>query len=466
MDILIAIAGLGIICLVAEIFNLRKAIVPVTVAGLLAVLAFVGAKIFSKNPDILGLGFDKAPYYNMVTNDKYALAFSALFILLTAFLLALSPEFHKGHKAKLSDFVAIKLLLLTGAIAMISFTNLSMFFLGIEILSISLYILAASNPKDVKSNEAGMKYFLMGAFASGIILFGIALIYGATGSFNMLDINSMNRDTLPTWYGIGAVMLTIGLMFKIAAVPFHFWAPDVYEGSPALTTATMSTLAKVAAMASFFKLITTLNPHLPGFLTTINIIAVLSMTIGNLMALKQTNVKRMLGFSGISHAGYMLLAFQFLDLSFAQGNLFYYAFAYTLAGIAAFAVVLSVCGSRGNEEIFNFNGLGKTQPVMAAVLTCALLSMAGIPIFSGFFAKFFLFNQVLDKGRMILVIFAVINSIIGVGYYFKLIIAMYSKESTEEKQPVPFVYSAVAVIAILINIGIGIYPELILKLIR
>ena len=466
MDILIAIAGLGIICLVAEIFNLRKAIVPITVAGLLAVLAFVGAKIFSKNPDILGLGFDKEPYYNMVINDKYALAFSALFILLTAFLVALSPEFHKDHKAKLSDFVAIKLFLLTGAIAMISFSNLSMFFLGIEILSISLYILAASNPKDVKSNEAGMKYFLMGAFASGIILFGIALIYGATGSFNMLAINAMDRQTLPSWYNIGTVMLTIGLMFKIAAVPFHFWAPDVYEGSPALTTATMSTLAKVAAMASLFKLITTLNPHLPGFLTTINIVAVLSMTIGNLMALKQTNVKRMLGFSGISHAGYMLLAFQFLDLGFAQSNLFYYAFAYTLAGIAAFAVVLSVCGNKGNEDIFNFNGLGKTQPVMAAVLTCALLSMAGIPIFSGFFGKMFLFNQVLDKGRLILVVFAVINSIIGVGYYFKLIIAMYSKESTEEKQSVPFVYSVVAVIAIVINIGIGIYPELILKLIR
>jgi len=469
MDILIAIAGLGIICLVAEIFNLRKAIVPITVAGLLAVLAFVGAKIFTKNPDILGFGFDKQPYISMILNDKFSLAFSALFILLTAFLVALSPEFHKDHKAKLSDFVAIKLFLLTGAIAMISFSNLSMFFLGIEILSISLYILAASNPKDVKSNEAGMKYFLMGAFASGIILFGIALIYGATGSFNMIVINDMDRETLPSWFNIGAVMLTIGLLFKIAAVPFHFWAPDVYQGSPALTTATMSTLAKVAAMASFFKLITTLNPHLSGFLTTINVIAVLSMTIGNLMALKQTNVKRMLGFSGISHAGYMLLAFQFRELTLAQGNLFYYAFAYTLAGIAAFAVVLYVSSSKGNEEVYSFNALGKTKPVMAAILTCSLLSMAGIPIFSGFFGKMFLFNQVLDKGRMILVVFAVINSIIAVGYYFKLIIAMYTKESTdtkEENKAVPFVYSAVAVIAILINIGIGLCPEAILQLIR
>jgi len=467
MDILIAIAGLGIICLVAEIFNLRKAIVPVTVAGLLAVLGYVGAKICSKNPDILGLGFDER-FHGMISSDKYATAFSGLFILLAVFLVALSPEFHKEHKAKLSDFVAIKLFLLTGAIAMVSFTNLSMFFLGIEILSISLYILAASSPKDVKSNEAGMKYFLMGAFASGIILFGIALIYGATGTFSMIDINTMNREALPAWFGIGTVMLTIGLMFKIAAVPFHFWAPDVYEGSPALTTATMSTLAKVAAMAALFKLATTLNAHVPGLLTTINIVAVLSMTVGNLLALKQNNVKRMLAFSGISHAGYMLLAFQFINLSTAQGNLFYYAAAYTLAGVAAFAVILSVCGGKGNEDVYNFNGLGKTQPLMAAVLTCALLSMAGIPIFSGFFGKLFLFGQVLEKGRMILVIIAVINSIISVGYYFKLILAMYTKDAVEEgKQlPVPFVYTAVAVLSMAINIAIGIYPQFVLDLIN
>jgi NADH-quinone oxidoreductase subunit N len=468
MDILIAIAALGVISLIAEIFNLRKAIVPVTVAGLLAVLGYVGAKIFSKNPDILGLGFDAPQYLNMITSDKYALAFSALFILLAVFLIALTPEFHNEHKAKLSDFVAIKLFLLTGAIAMVSFTNLSMFFLGIEILSISLYILAASSPKDIKSNEAGMKYFLMGAFASGIILFGIALIYGATGTFNMLAINMMNRETLPAWFAIGTVMLTIGLLFKIAAVPFHFWAPDVYEGSPALTTATMSTLAKVAAMAAFFKLATTLNAHMPGYLTTINVVAVLSMTIGNLTALKQTNVKRMLAFSGISHAGYMLLAFQFVNLTTAQGNLFYYAVAYTLAGVAAFAVVLSVCGGKGNEEVYNFNGLGKTRPLMAAVLTCALLSMAGIPIFSGFFGKMFLFNQVLDKGRFILVIFAVLNSIISIGYYFKLILAMYTKESTDDvkQAAVPFVYVAVAVVSMAINIAVGVYPQFVLNLIN
>jgi NADH-quinone oxidoreductase subunit N len=469
MDILIAIAGLGIICLIAEIFNLRKAIVPVTIIGLFAVLghAIYKAKF---GTTLLGWELDETQYFNMLVSDKYALSFSSLFILLTIFLVALTPDFQKDHKPKISDFVAIKLFLLTGAIAMVTFGNLSMFFLGIEILSITLYVLAASEPKNVKSNEAGMKYFLMGAFASGIILFGIALIYGATGSFDMPTIKSLNaHGGLPSWYTIGCVLLSIGLLFKIAAVPFHFWAPDVYEGSPALTTATMSTLAKVAAMASFFKLITSLNPLLPGYLTTINVIAVLSMIVGNLIALRQTNVKRMLAFSGIAHAGYMLLSFQFLSFADAHANLFYYAAAYTLAGIAAFAVVLSVCGSKRNEEIYNFNGLGKTSPLLAGVLTCALLSMAGIPIFSGFFAKFFLFDQVLDKGhnsQITLVIFAVISSIISVGYYFKLILAMYTKDSTEEVQPVPVAYTIVAVAAIALNVAIGLAPSAIMSLIR
>jgi NADH-quinone oxidoreductase subunit N len=480
MEILIAIAALGIICLIAEIFNLRKAIVPVTLVGLLAVGGYTAARAVTMGKDIFGIAMNGKDYFNMILTDRYSLSFSALFILLTVFLVALSPDFHKNHKPKLSDFVAIKLFLLTGAIAMVAFGNLSMFFLGIEVLSIALYILAASEPKNVKSNEAGMKYFLMGAFASGFILFGIALIYGATGSFDAATIQKVAlQGNLPAWHNIGFALLTIGLLFKIAAVPFHFWAPDVYEGSPALTTATMSTLAKVAAMAAFFKLAYSLNPMLSGaYVTIINVVAILSMTVGNLVALKQTNVKRMLAFSGISHAGYMLLVFQISGLLASQSNLFYYAAAYSFAGIAAFAVVLSVCGNKGNEEIYNFNGLGKTSPVLAVVLTCALLSMAGIPIFAGFFGKFFLFSQVLHKGlnaatsqglitAISLIVFAVINSIISVGYYFKLIIAMYSKEPVvTEKIAVPFAYKAVAVTACILVVAIGLYPDLILSLLR
>jgi NADH-quinone oxidoreductase subunit N len=266
---------------------------------------------------------------------------------------------------------------------------------------------------------------------------------------------------LPSWFFIGIVLLTIGMLFKIAAVPFHFWAPDVYEGSPALTTATMSTLAKVVAMATLYKLLTAMNVEITyGFQIVIVVISIASMTVGNIMALKQTNVKRMLAFSGISHAGFMLMVL--LSATTAAGSLLYYASAYALAGIASFSVVLCVCKNKANEEISNFNGLGKSNPILAAVLTASLLSMAGIPIFAGFFAKLMLFTQTIQAGYLIVVIAAVINSIISVGYYFKLILAMYTKEPEEADAKTPFVFYAVAVIAIVLNIIIGLFPSLII----
>lgn len=258
-------------------------------------------------------------------------------------------------------------------------------------------------------------------------------------------------------------MLLIGMLFKIAAAPFHFWAPDVYEGSPALTTATMSTLAKVVAVATLYKLINTLMPNLSfHFEMIIVTVAILSMTVGNIMALRQTNVKRMLAFSGISHAGFMLMAL--LSLSTAANTLLYYTAAYALAGIASFAVIVFVSQHKSSEEIEAFNGFGTTNPLLAAILTASLLSMAGIPIFSGFFAKFILFTQTIQTGYLALVIVAVINSIISVGYYFKLIIAMYTKQSTQQKQTAPLVYTLVALVAIILNIIIGIYPTLLTNL--
>ena len=452
MNTLIAITGLGVLCLLFEIMNFRKAIIPVTIIGLLAIL---GLNISEYN--------SPATYYNnMIVVSKFSVAFSSLFIVLTIFLVALSHNFYENHQSKISDYIAIKIFLLSGAVAMVSFGNLSMFCLGIEVLSISLYVLAASDRTSIKSNEAGLKYFLMGSFASGILLFGICLIYGAMGTFDITEISELAQSAeLPSWFFIGIVLLTIGMLFKIAAVPFHFWAPDVYEGSPALTTATMSTLAKVVAMATLYKLLTAMNVEITyGFQIVIVVISIASMTVGNIMALKQTNVKRMLAFSGISHAGFMLMVL--LSATTAAGSLLYYASAYALAGIASFSVLLYVCKNKGNEEISNFNGLGKSNPIMAAVLTASLLSMAGIPIFAGFFAKFMLFTQTIQAGYLIVVIAAVINSIISVGYYFKLILAMYTKEPEEATAKTPFVFYAVAVIAIVLNIIIGLFPSLII----
>ena len=451
MNTLIAIIGLGVLCLLFEILNFRKAIIPVTIIGLLAIL---GLNISEYN--------SPATYYNnMIVVNKFSVAFSSLFIVLTIFLVALSHNFYENHQSKISDYIAIKIFLLSGAVAMVSFGNLSMFFLGIEVLSISLYVLAASDRTSIKSNEAGLKYFLMGSFASGILLFGICLIYGAMGTFDITEISELSQSAeLPSWFFIGIVLLTIGMLFKIAAVPFHFWAPDVYEGSPALTTATMSTLAKVVAMATLYKLLTAMNVGITyGFQIAIVVISIASMTVGNIMALKQTNVKRMLAFSGISHAGFMLMVL--LSATTAAGSLLYYTSAYALAGIASFSVLLYVCKNKGNEEINNFNGLGKSNPIMAAVLTASLLSMAGIPIFAGFFAKFMLFTQTIQAGYLIVVIAAVINSIISVGYYFKLILAMYTKEPEEVTAKTPFVFYAVALIAIVLNIIIGLFPTII-----
>ncbi|MCA6422633.1 MAG: NADH-quinone oxidoreductase subunit N [Flavobacterium sp.] len=468
MQVLITIVSLGVFCLLAEIFNLRKLLVPVTVIGLLAILG-ISLHLWGIDPSI------DSNYVSMITVDKFSNAFSSLFILLTLFLVALSGDFYKDHPTKISDFIAIKIFLLAGAVAMVSFANLSMFFLGIEVLSISLYILAASRRLDVKSNEAGMKYFLMGSFASGIILFGICLIYGATGYFDIAEIKDLSQGAgLPIWFPIGITMMIIGMLFKIAAAPFHFWAPDVYEGSPSMTTATMSTLAKVVAMAALYKLVVGMNSSLSTtFEMVIVVVSILSMTIGNIMALRQDNVKRMLAFSGISHAGFMLMAL--LSLTTAASTLLYYTAAYALAGIASFAVIIYVTKNKDNEDIANFNGLGKTNPLLAAIITASLLSMAGIPIFAGFFAKFILFTQAIKAGYLFLVIVGVINSIISIGYYFKLILAMYTKEASEDtsaselaeqKQAVPFVYYFVAVTAILLNIIIGLYPSFVSNLLR
>ncbi|OYU85414.1 MAG: NADH-quinone oxidoreductase subunit N [Flavobacterium sp. BFFFF2] len=452
MNTLIALSGLGIFCLIAEIANLRKILVPVVVLGLLSILV---ATLTVWNVP----GSDPV-YNNMIVTTPFSVACSALFIILTAFLIAMSADFYSDKPTKFSDFIAIKVFLLTGAITMVSFGNLAMFFLGIEVLSISLYVLSASDRLNILSNEAGMKYFLLGSFASGILLFGICLVYGATGYFDLSEIYALSQGAgLNNWYPIGLTLIIIGLLFKIAAVPFHFWAPDVYEGAPTMVTATMSTLAKVAAVATLYKIVVGLNAlEFPHFTIMFLIIAALSMTVGNIIALRQTNVKRMLAFSGISHAGFMLMVV-FLH-HHASFNLVYYMAAYSLAGIAAFSILIAVTKSAQNQDVNQFNGLAKTHPVQAIILTGALLSMAGIPIFSGFFAKFFLFTEVFQNGNRLIVIIAVINSIISMGYYFKVIQAMFTQQPVASRSSAKL-YVLVGLIALLANLCIGLFPDII-----
>lgn len=461
MSTLIAISGLGIICLLLEILNLRKILVSVTLLGLVAVLGMTIAEFYLQEPFI---GADK---YNMIVSTPFSQGFSILFIILTIFILAMSPKFYREKITKIADYVALKVFMLAGAVAMISFGNFAMFFIGLEVLSIAAYILASSEPQNLKSNEAGMKYFIMGAFASSFILFGIALIYGAIGSFDIATvaiISTAQTGALPIWFSIGFVMIAVGMMFKASMVPFHFWAPDVYEGSPTLVTAIMSTLVKVAAIGAFYKLLTILSAGItPAFQTALIVITILTLSLANITAVRQTNIKRMLAYSGISHTGFMMMTFLALDTS--ATTILYYAAAYGFAGVAAFAVVLGVCQDKDNEEMTNFFGLIKRQPLFTAVLSCSLLSLGGIPIFAGFFAKMFAFNQMLQTDHLILVIFGILNSVIAVYYYLGVVNIMITKKSeTEDPLVVPFEYKAVAVIAISFNILLGVFPSVIMGL--
>lgn len=459
MSTLIAISGLGIICLLLEILNLRKILIPVTLIGLIAALGLTVTEFY------LGESFLGTDKYNMVVTSGFSQGFSILFIVLAILIITMSPKFYQDKMVKIADYVALKVFMLAGAIAMVSFGNFAIFFIGLEVLSIAAYILAASEPKNLKSNEAGMKYFIMGAFASSFILFGIALVYGATGSFdiNEIAVNSM-LSGMPLWFNIGFIMISVGMLFKASIVPFHFWAPDVYEGSPTLVTAMMSTLVKVAAIGALYKIVSILAAGItPAYQIALIVLSILTMTVGNITAMKQSNIKRMMAYSGISHAGFMMMTL--LAIGSSANTVLYYAAAYSLAGVAAFAVILGVCRGKDNEDISNFFGLIKRQPVLTAVMICAFLSLSGIPVFAGFFAKFFVFGQMLQTNHLILVIFGIINSVIAVSYYLGVANVMITKEpETTERLRVPFEYKAVAAAAIVLNLLLGIFPDLIMGL--
>ena len=460
MSTLITISVLGIISLLLEILNLRKILVPVVLVGLAAILGMTITEFYMGEPLI------DADKYNMVVTSSFSQGFSILFIILSILIIAMSPKFYQEKIEKIADYVSLKIFMLAGAVAMVSFGNFAMFFIGLEILSIAAYALASSEPNKVNSNEAGAKYFIMGAFASSFILFGLALVYGAIGSFDIATVSiasAAQAGNLPIWFNVGFLMIATGMMFKASIIPFHFWAPDVYEGSPTLVTAVMSTLVKVAAIGAFYKILIVLSAGItPVFQTVLIVLCVLTLTVGNVTAIKQRNIKRMLAYSGISHTGFMMMALIALD---SPNTILYYAVAYSFAGTAAFAVILGVCHGKGNEDMTNFFGLLKRHPLMAVILTGSLLSLGGIPIFSGFFAKFFVFDQMLQVGHIAVVIFGILNSVVAVYYYLGVVNIMVTKESEEtDIQKIPLEYKIVAVIAISLNIILGIFPSAIMGL--
>ncbi len=457
MNTIIYTSILGFFCMVAEILNLRKLIVPVLVIGL--------AVIFGLN--LNDWNSNQSYFNNMVKVDNFSVAFSGLAIFVTLLVFILSTDFYANDQAHISDYMSILTFVLVGALMMFSFSNLTMLFLGIETLSIALYIMAGSKRFDLRSNEAGFKYFLLGSFASAFLLFGIALIFGATGTF---DLNKIAEYTLqnqghisPLFY-TGMVLMVFAMLFKVSAAPFHFWAPDVYEGSPALVTAFMSTLVKIAAFAAFYKLMSSTFFYTSEKAALIlNVTAILTLAVGNLMALAQTNFKRLLAYSGISHAGYMML----LILSAKDqtaGALFYYSLAYALSTLAAFAIAIPIFKAANSEEIDSFNGLAKKNPLAAAAMSMAMLGLAGIPPFAGFLGKYYIFTEALHSDYFKTTLVAIFASMIGVYYYFKVIIAMYGKPANEVKLENSINYQLVLWVCLALSLFFGLYPSPILNI--
>lgn len=415
----------AIITLFVNMVNQKSLPRIVAVTGL---LASMGGIVYEwSNPWV-----DKTGMFNF---DSFALSFTGVAIIVTMLLISLSAFGFKQFGTHRGDLYGLMLFSLCGAIVLFSFNNLLMLFLGVEILSIPLYVLAGSRKHDPSSNEASLKYFIMGAFATGILLFGITLIYGSTGSFDVIRILlfSVNHfDNYSNLFGVGVTMLLIGMAFKIAAAPFHFWSPDVYEGSPDMVTGFMASVVKTAGIGAIYRMFTYyLGAAESVWLPSVMALSAASLIIGNFSALKQVSIKRMLAYSSVSHAGYLLLAI-IGNSGVVSNGLMYYTLAYSLGTVALFVCMVQVTDKGKSYGFDAFNGLSKRNPLMAAVITISMLSLAGIPPLAGYFGKYFLFSAAIKNGHIWIVVVAALNSVISLGYYLRVIIAMYFNQPNEE----------------------------------
>jgi NADH-quinone oxidoreductase subunit N len=367
------------------------------------------------------------------------------------------------QRLRAGEYYGLILFGLVGMCLMSSAVELVLIFISLEISSISTYILAGFRRRSATSSESSLKYFLLGSFATAFFLYGVALMFGATGSTNIDEISVvLNSGQVPLLAYVAMALMFVGLGFKVAAAPFHVWTPDVYEGAPAPVVGFMSTAPKAAAFAVLLRVLFEANA--PGRFWFIWISAVLSMTLGNIAALVQDNVKRLLAYSSIAHAGYMLVAFAAVP-ELGTSAVMFYAASYAAMNVGAFAVVSHFANSDERYvTVEDYAGLGRRSPVLAGALTIFLISLIGIPITGGFFAKFYVFSAALQSNLVGLTIIGVINSALGAYYYLKLIVMMYMREPSEEVPvlPVPTSLGVALAITLAATIYLGVVPERIL----
>src|SRR5437016_5502450 len=425
--------------------------------ALLGSLAAIAATLYPAQ--FPGVGF-----WNMVRVDTFSLFFHFLITAITAVVILTSYEYMAVQQIRAGEYYGLILFGAVGMCLMSSAMELVLIFIALEISSISTYILVGFRRRAAISSEASLKYFLLGSFATAFFLYGVALTFGATGSTSIPTISQILRSgQVPVLAYVGVALMFVGLGFKVAAAPFHVWTPDVYEVAPAPVVGFMSTAPKAAVFAVLLRII--FEAHAPGGFWLIWVLAALSMTLGNVGALVQDNVKRLLAYSSIAHAGYLLIAFAALPNNGIPAAMFYAA-SYAAMNVGAFAVISHI-GGEGERYVTleDYEGLGRRSPLLAATLTIFLLSLIGIPITGGFFAKFYVFSAALQANLVGLVIIGVLNSAVGAYYYLRVMVVMYMREPREEAPlpPVPTGLRAALTLTVFATIYLGILPGRVLE---
>lgn len=433
--------------------------------GILAAISLLGIGLAAAESVALW-GVQESAFNDGVVLDNFALFFSLLFLAAAALTILSSVHYIRQAAIAEGEFYALILFATVGMILMAAANDLLVFFLALETMSVAVYVLTGARRSVAASSEAAMKYFVMGAFATGFLLYGIALIYGATGSTNLNLISDYllgQRGEWPAYLVGGGFLLLIGFAFKIGAVPFHFWVPDVYDGAPTPVTGFMSVAVKAAAFAAWTRiLLHKLSPFDSDWVFPLWVITIATMTLGNLLAIGQASVKRMLAYSSIAHAGYLLIAVV-VGEEWGGWPLLFYLVAYAFMTLGAFAVLTCIAEDGAPREHYrDFAGLGFKRPFLGLAMALFMLSLAGFPPLAGFTGKFYLFRAAVLAGQVNLAVIGVLNSLVSVIYYLRVIVAMYMEEggsSGKSFRQRPYAYLAIA-IAVAGTVYFGMLPAL------
>lgn len=454
---LLILLGVAILILVLLPFLKKREEVIVGLSGLATLAAFF----------FCWKGWVSGVLSGMLVADRMAYSFDLLFLLALFLTILLSRDYLREEGIMVPEYYALLLFATVGAMVMAHGSDLIVIFLGLEIASLSSYVLAGMKRGVVRSYEAALKYFILGSFASGFLIYGIAFLYGALGSTSLSSLQQATMPPVePLLLYLAMALILIGISFKIAAVPFHFWSPDVYEGAPTPVTAFMASVIKAAGFSVLIRFVIAAG-HLPiPWASLLWVLAVLTMTIGNVAALRQTNLKRMLAYSSIAHAGYALVG---VTAALQKNVLFdvtlsavmFYLFAYSLMTIGVFAIVITL-GRRGEqgEELSDFSGLAERHPVLAATMAIFLFSLTGIPPTIGFVGKFYLFSGAIEAGLYGLTLIGVLNSAVSAYYYLGPIVKMYFQPDRGRLLP-PLSYTLVVGIFLCLFavLYVGLFPS-------